>query len=102
MSRRDLIREKILSRCERDEDGCLLWTGPDSGKTGRGKGYPRMNIDGGTVAVHIAWWVNENGIIPPRKQLDHNCRKRRCISCTEMVTHKENQRRRDLYRSQPC
>lgn len=94
VSRRDTIRDKILSRCVRDADGCLIWTGPDSGK-GRGGGYPRMNLDGGTVAVHIAWWVNENGIIPPRKELDHGCKKRRCISCSELVTHKENCKRRD-------
>lgn len=90
--RRDRIREKILSRCVRDGD-CLLWTGPDSGK-GRGGGYPRMNLEGGTIAVHIAFWVVEHGPIPPKKQLDHTCRKRRCIWHLELVTHKRNQKRR--------
>lgn len=98
MSRRDRLREKIMARCVRDEDGCLLWTGPTSGKPEKGKtgrDYPRMSVDGGTMAVHIVWWVIENGPIPPRKQLDHLCRKRRCVSCTEMVTHRVNTRRRD-------
>lgn len=99
--RRYRLWAKILERCEIDEDGCLLWTGPDSGTTGRGAGYPRMNVDNGTMAVHIVAWVIEHGPIPPRKQLDHTCKKRRCINpwfCTEMVTHKENQRRRDALR----
>lgn len=79
---------------------CLLWTGPTSGSTGRGAGYPRMCVDGGTMAVHIVMWVIENGPVPPRKQLDHLCRNRLCVSPDhlEMVTHKENQRRRDRAR----
>lgn len=106
MSRRDKIRAKIMERCQRDmTTGCLVWTGPDSGKKGRGKGYPRMNLDGHTVAVHIVMWTNEHGFIPGRKTLDHACRNRLCVQderdpifgrmhC-EMVTHKENCRRRD-------
>ncbi len=100
-SRRDRIREKIMSRVEIDpEAGCWIWTGPTSGSTGRGKDYPRMNLDGATVAVHIALWVVENGPIPPRKQLDHTCRRRRCVnpSHCEMVTHKRNQKRLDAAR----
>lgn len=55
-----------------------------------------MNLDGATVAVHIAMFVCENGPIPPRKQVDHKCRNRLCVRPThlEMVTHKQNQRRR--------
>lgn len=94
--RRKRIYDKIMARVEIDQDGCWIWTGPDSGD-GRGGGYPRMSLDGGTVAVHIAMWITFNGPIPPRKQLDHQCRKRRCIRpdlCTELVTHKKNQQRR--------
>ena len=42
-------------------------------------------------------WIVENGPIPPRKQIDHLCRNRRCVrpSHLEMVTHRKNQRRRD-------
>jgi hypothetical protein len=96
-SRRDILRERILTRCYRDHDGCLIWTGPDSG-SGRGGGYPRMSVDGGTMAVHIVMWVIEHGPIPPGKELDHNCSKRRCVDpwrCTELVSHIENCRRRD-------
>ncbi|WP_409999214.1 HNH endonuclease signature motif containing protein [Bradyrhizobium sp. SZCCHNG3015] len=63
-----------------------------------------MCLDGGTMAVHIVMYVLEHGPIPPRKQLDHRCRARRCVNADhlEMVTHKENQRRRDEARRFAC
>lgn len=100
-SRRDKIRAKIYARVRLEagplDTPCHIWTGPSSGDTGRGKDYPRMNLDGATVAVHKAAWINEHGMIPPRKQLDHLCKRRRCVNEAhlELVTHKENQRRRD-------
>ncbi|AWI57146.1 HNH endonuclease signature motif containing protein [Sinorhizobium fredii] len=99
-SRRDRIRAKIMARVEINPvTGCHEWTGPDSGKKGRGKGYPRMSLDGQTVAVHIAMWTNEHGYIPGKKELDHACRNRRCIrpekGHVEMVTRKENAKRRE-------
>lgn len=99
-SRRDVLRDKVMARVEIDEDGCFIWQGPNSG-TGRGGGYPRMNVDNGTMAVHKVMWIIENGPVPPRKQLDHGCRKRMCVNprCTEMVTHKQNQKRRDAARA---
>ena len=101
--RRQAIRDKIMSRVEIVHTGfeiggipseCHLWTGPTSGN-GRGGDYPRMNLDGQTVAVHLVSWTNENGFIPGKKQIDHMCRQRRCVreEHLEMVTHKENQRR---------
>lgn len=102
MNRRDRIREKVMERVFVDPvSRCWTWQGPTSGN-GRGGDYPRMNLDGGTVAVHIVMWVIEHGPIPPRKQLDHVCRNRLCVNPapehTEMVTHKENMRRRDAAR----
>ncbi|AEH79147.1 HNH endonuclease [Sinorhizobium meliloti] len=99
-SRRDRIRAKIMSRVRIDPvAGCWEWTGRDSGKTGRGKGYPRMSLDGQTVAVHIAMWTNEHGYIPGKKELDHACRNRLCVRAetdhVEMVTRKENAKRRE-------
>lgn len=99
-NRRQRIFDKVMANvliADRGHDTeCWLWQGGTSGK-GRGGDYARMTLDGATVAVHIAMWVNENGLIPPRKQLDHKCRQRLCVrpSHTELVTHKENQRRRD-------
>lgn len=103
MSRRKKIRDKILRNVvlfagELDTP-CWLWTGATSGN-GRGGGYARMNLDGATVAVHKAAWINEHGMIPPKKQLDHLCHLRLCVreDHLELVTHKENQRRRDRKR----
>lgn len=68
MSRRDQIRNKIMSRVVIDEvTGCWLWTGPTSGDEGRGAGYPRMSLGGQTVAVHLVMWTNEHGYIPGRR-----------------------------------
>lgn len=78
------------------ETPCHIWQGSDSG-SGRGGGYPRMSLDGQTVAVHRVMYVNTNGYVPSKKQIDHKCRNRMCVNPQhlEMVTHKENQRRRD-------
>lgn len=113
MSRRDRIREQIEARSVREDRGyvdpitglpspCRIWKGPTSGKAykgnkeGRGHSYGRMNLDGATVAVHKTAWINENGAVPPRKQLDHLCKQRDCSDDThmELVTHLKNQKRR--------
>jgi hypothetical protein len=102
--RRDRIAEKVYARVRVDPaTGCWIWTGPTSGDEGRGAGYPRMCLDGQTVAVHKVMWTNENGLIPGRKQLDHKCRCRLCVnpSHLELVTHKENMRRQDAAASGP-
>lgn len=100
--RRDRIRAKIAARVVVTDGGCQIWAGATSGKRGRGAGYPRMSLDGGTMAVHIVAWVIENGPVPPKKQIDHVCRNRLCINPDhlEMVTHLANQRRRDAARRQ--
>lgn len=52
------------------------------------------------MAVHIVVWVVEHGPIPPRKQIDHTCKNRLCVELDhlEMVTHRTNQKRRDMRR----
>jgi hypothetical protein len=87
---------KVVSRCIINPIGCWIWDGPCSGN-GRGGGYPRMNLNGQTVAVHRVMWTNVHGYIPSKKQIDHKCKNRMCVNPDhlEMVTHKENQRRRD-------
>lgn len=95
--RREGILLKVLSRVHIDpETGCWVWEGHTSGN-GRGGGYPRMCLDGQTVAVHRVMFTQAYGYIPGKKQIDHICRNRLCVNPEhlEMVTHKENQRRRD-------
>lgn len=71
---------------------CWEWTGPDDGE----QGYGRMSLDGHTVKVHRVSFMQFNGYLPPKKQVDHLCRNRRCWNPDhlEAVTHKQNQRRR--------
>lgn len=105
MCRRTEIHKKIMSNVlvvhlgfhlDGIPSPCHIWQGPDSGN-GRGGGYPRMSLDGQTVAVHIVSFVNSNGFVPGKKQIDHICNNRMCVNKDhlEMVTHKENQKRRD-------
>jgi len=96
--RRQTLRDKVMQNVEVDPDkGCWIWQGGTSG-TGRGGGYPRMCLDGQTVAVHRVMFTNEHGYIPGKKQIDHKCRNRLCVNPhpdhLEMVTHKQNQKRK--------
>lgn len=61
------------------------------------KSCPGMCLDGQTVAVHRVIFTHFFGFIPGKKQIDHKCRNRLCCNPDhlELVTHKENQRRRD-------
>jgi len=97
LSRRESLWAKVMARVRVMPCGCWLWEGPTSGTSGRGRGYPRMSVDGGTMAVHKVMWIIKHGPVPPKKQLDHTCRTRLCVNPdhTEMVTHKQNQKRRD-------
>lgn len=100
--RRIKILTKIMSRVTVDEEcGCWIWQGPTSGN-GRGGGYGRMCLDGQTVAVHRVMATLFMGYIPGKKQVDHTCRNRLCVNPDhlEIVTHKENQRRRDAEREE--
>lgn len=100
-SRAAAIIARIMDRVRIDPvTGCWEWTGPTSGKTGRGKDYPRMWLDGQTVAVHIAMWVCTHGYLPGKLKLDHVCRNRKCVNPDpkhiEPVTHRVNCERRDV------
>lgn len=106
--RRLRIIEKLYARIEVQDLGftldgapspCHIWTGPTSGD-GRGGGYGRMSLDGQTVATHIVAFTHYFGFIPGRKQVDHLCRHRLCCNPVhlDLVTHLQNQRRRDAAR----
>ena len=101
MCRRSDIKTKIKTNTIVVDLGyitpCHIWQGSNSG-SGRGGGYPRMSLDGQTVAVHRVIYTNTNGYVPSKKQIDHLCRNRMCVNPEhlEMVTHRQNQRRKGL------
>jgi hypothetical protein len=94
-ARRQALMSRILRRTRRCSlTGCAIWLGPTGG--GRGRGYPRMCVDGRTVPVHRVVAMHHWGFLPPNKQVDHLCKNKLCVEPThlEPVTHLENQRRR--------
>jgi hypothetical protein len=102
MCRRTSLRQKIKKNVKVCPDtGCWNWQGGTSGD-GRGGGYGRMRVDGATMAVHRVMYIIENGPVPRQKQIDHICSNRACCNPDhlEMVTHKQNQKRRDKRRRQ--
>ena len=98
-TRRERLVAKLWSRTTLMEGPldtpCRIWNGEDSGR-GRGGGYGRVKVDGGTMATHIVSFVCEYGPIPPKKQIDHRCNNRKCWAPDhlQMVTHLKNQRLR--------
>ncbi len=103
-ARRQNIIDKILKQCHIYPDGssCWIWKGqtsgkPGKGRAGRGHSYPRMKLDGQTVAVHRVVYTHCYGYIPGKKTIDHKCNNRLCLNPDhlEMVTHKQNCKRRD-------
>jgi len=96
VDRRSDIIGKLMSNVQIDrETGCWNWKGGTSGN-GRGGGYGRMSLSGQTVATHIVSYTHFYGYVPGKKQIDHLCKNRLCCNPAhlEMVTHKQNQRRR--------
>lgn len=102
-TRRSDVLARIYSQVEVEDEprpgmktACWCWTGSTSGD-GRGGGYPRMKLDGQTVAVHRVVACHFFGYLHSKRQVDHKCRNRLCLNPhhLEPVTHKENQRRRD-------
>lgn len=77
------------------ETPCWIWQLGTSGN-GRGGGYGRIKLNGQTAAAHKVSFVNAYGYVPSSKQIDHKCRNRLCVNPEhlEMVSHKENQKRR--------
>lgn len=63
-----------------------------------------MSLYGSTAAVHRVMYINHYGFVPNKKQIDHKCENRLCVNPEhlEMVTHKENQRRKKPANRKKC
>jgi len=85
----DLTVEDIASRCERDENGCLVWQGATD------RGYGRILVDNLSRRVHRVMWELSIGPIPSGLTIDHLCRNRACADVLhmEVVTIGVNVRR---------
>jgi hypothetical protein len=80
------VQERFLSKIERSDD-CWLWTG-----SLHSKGYGKMSVAGRDWLAHRLAYELFVGPIPPKLQLDHLCRVRRCVNPAhlEAVTTREN------------
>ena len=85
---------------EVDEDGCIIWTG---GQTGLGYGVSRY--EGHSRVAHRVAWALHYGELPPSDMdVDHLCHKKLCVNLNhlEVVTRTvNNQRRRRGWTSRP-
>jgi hypothetical protein len=93
------IKERILAKVSRAENGCWLWRG----KVGT-NGYAMFQIDRKYIRVHRASYQAFVGPIPAGLQIDHLCRNRACVNPQhlEPVTQRENTRRGFLSRKPTC
>lgn len=71
------------------ETGCRLWQGAVNSK-----GYPTRTIAGRTVYVHRLMYEKWKGPIPPGEQVDHTCRRRRCVALDHLVVTPAAENRR--------
>ncbi len=79
---------KVWNRIVIAAGGCWLWQG---GKTTAGYGLVNLK-GGGDRYLHRLIATAAYGAIPPRIEVDHLCRVRRCVNPEhlELVTHREN------------
>lgn len=78
--------DRLLSRCQRIQSGCLEWTGPNV------RGYGRAWFRGRVRIVTRAVWEATHGEIPPKMVVAHRCDNPKCCDVTHLflATQKEN------------
>ena len=71
-----------------DESGCWLWTA----RVHHSRGYGQFSLDRTMRQAHRVAYAALVAAIPPRMQLDHRCRVRRCVNPAHLavVTNKLN------------
>ena len=83
------VSERFFEKVDASGD-CWEWTA----SFGR-DGYGQFGVDGKVVKAHRWVWEHLVGPIPNGLEIDHLCRKPRCVNPDhlEPVTHAENMRR---------
>jgi hypothetical protein len=78
---------RLLSRCERQPNGCLYWTGPTDKY-----GYGRTTVDSQQWLAHRLIWELIHGAIPSGLHCLHSCDRPPCceVSHLDVGTHREN------------
>lgn len=81
--------ERLAARTERQDDGCLLWTGPVNSANGYAY-FPKAHSR--KVQAHRVAYELAKGPIPEGLTIDHLCRNRRCMEPAhlEAVPHRVN------------
>lgn len=72
--------DNLLSRLERQPNGCLLFTGKPLAT-----GYAQVKRDGKGVGVHVASWELTHGPVPSRHHLHHLCHTPLCCEPSHLV-----------------
>lgn len=87
------LAERVLRRCQRDDVGCLVFSGA------KAKGYGRVGYYAGggkqvVLQTHRVVWEAENGPIPDGLTIEHECANRACQDTTHMtlMTRADNSR----------
>ncbi len=89
------VWDRLWSRCELKDDGCIVWTGATAGHNHSKvkRSYGKISIDGKAVSCHrLAYELIHEETIPSDLTIDHLCFNRICINPEhlEPVTNKEN------------
>jgi hypothetical protein len=75
-----------------DMYGCRLWIG----RMDKTNGYPLLWVKGKALKPHKLVWEDANGPVPEGMEIDHVCRRRKCVRLEhlELVTRSENEKRK--------
>ncbi len=93
------IIARIAARCERRDDGCLIWTGAKLPK-----GYGQIRIARQTKQVHRVMWEGHHGAIPPGMFVLHSCDTPACCEITHLRVGSAAENSADMVAKgrQPC
>jgi len=98
---------RFMSRVDRLPCGCWFWTGARSRGKGNLKWYGTFSYQGVSIRAHrfsCEFLADPPKPCPPGHHRDHTCEFSLCVApeCFEIVTHEENERRKQERRRRHC